>query len=143
MTEPASHTTDITLVSGAIHNPNEPRHFMRLVAASGRHTATIAGERIADSTDAVFVKEVGFDIYDPVIYFPRRDVVMDSLIKIDKTTHCPLKGDTDYFDIVVGGQRVPEAAWSYVQMVSDDPQLDDLAELVAFDQSKVDLAIAD
>lgn len=57
------------------------------------------------------MKEVGFDVYDHVTYFPRADVDMAVLVPVDKTTHCPLKGDTEYFDIVVDGERIPEAAW--------------------------------
>ena len=129
MTDPST----VTLVKGAIHNPSEPRHFMRVVPAPGRQIVTVAGHVIADSERAVVVKEVGLDIYDPVIYFPRADVDVDSLARIDKTTHCPLKGDTEYFDIIAGDQRAPEAAWSYIEMVAGD----ELFELVAFDSTKV------
>ena len=135
MTDP----TTVTLVKNAVHNPNEPRHFMRIVPAPGRRVATAAGHVLADSDQAVVVKEVGLDIYDPVVYFPRADVDMDSLAAIDKTTHCPLKGDTEYFDLLVGGDRVPEAAWSYVKMVAGE----ELFELVAFDPSKVAITADD
>jgi uncharacterized protein (DUF427 family) len=124
---------DITLVKNAIHNPNEPRHFMRVLAAPGRQTASVHEETVARSDAAVVVKEVGLDIYDPVVYFPRADVNMAALVRIDKTTHGPLKGDTEYFDIVTKSGRSPEAAWSYVEMVAGD----ELQDLVAFDASKV------
>ena len=129
MTDPST----ATLVKDAIHNPNEPRHFMRIVPAVGRQIVTAAGQIVADSKNAVVVKEVGLDIYDPVLYFPRRDVDMDALTAIDKTTHCPLKGDTEYFNIVVDREQLSEAAWSYVKMVAGNELLD----LVAFDASKV------
>ncbi|MGY9071429.1 MAG: DUF427 domain-containing protein [Acidimicrobiales bacterium] len=29
-----------------------------------------------------------------------------------KSTHCPLKCDTEYFDIATDGQHLTEAAWS-------------------------------
>ena len=124
---------DVTLVKNAIHNPNEPRHFMRIVPAGGRRIASVGGHVVAESEAAVVVKEVGRDIYDPVVYFPRSDVDMATLTTIDKSTHCPLKGDTEYFDLVVGDNRIAEAAWSYVKMVAGD----ELKELIAFDSSKV------
>lgn len=128
---------DVTLVEGAIHNPNEPRHFMQVTAASGRCVATVAGQVIADSSDAVIVKEVGHNIYDAVIYFPRADVAMSTLQPIDKTTHCPLKGDTAYFDIVTSaGSTHAAAAWSYVKMVAGD----ELRDMIAFDSAQVELA---
>ncbi len=125
---------DITLVDGAYHNPNEPRHFMRVVPATRRWTATIDGSTVADSAEALVVKEVGRDIYDAVIYFPRADVSMDALVRIDKTTHCPLKGDTEYFDVSVDGTTIPQAAWSYVgEMVAGD----EINGFIAFDVANV------
>jgi uncharacterized protein (DUF427 family) len=126
-------TNPATLVKNAIHNPTEPRHFMRIVPASGRRTVTAAGHTIADSVNAVVVKEVGLDIYDPIVYFPRKDVNMDVLTVVDRTTHCPLKGDTEYFDFQAGEDHVAEIAWSYVRMVDGD----ELFELIAFDPSSV------
>lgn len=124
---------DVTLVRNAIHNPSEPRHFMRIVPADGERIASVGGTTVARSQDALVVKEVGRDIYDPVVYFPRADVEMDLLTRIDKSTHCPLKGDTEYFDLEVDGHRIGEAAWSYIEMVAGH----ELHELVAFDSTKV------
>lgn len=125
---------NVTLVEGAIHNPREPRHFMTIVAAPTRQVATLDGQVVADSADAVVVKEVGRAIYDPVVYFPRADVAMGSLRSIDTTTHCPLKGDTEYFDIVTDDHvDHAEAAWSYVEMVAGD----ELRDLIAFDPAQV------
>ena len=127
---------DHTLVENAVHNPNEPRHFMRIVSAGDTRTAVVGGVTIVESDAAVVVKEVGRDIYDPVVYFPRDDVDMAALVRIDKSTHCPLKGDTEYFDIVVGDETVSEAAWSYVDMVEG---AEALQHLIAFDTRKVDV----
>ena len=125
---------DITLVENAHHNPAEPRHFMRIAPARGRQRAVIGSTTVADSDAALVLKEVGRDIYDAVLYFPRSDVSMDALERIDKTTHCPLKGDTEYFDLVVDGERVPAAAWSYVgEMVAGE----EIRDLIAFDARSV------
>lgn len=126
-------TSDITLVENAIHNPDEPRHFMQVSPVRHRTVATACGERIADSERAVVVKEVGRRIYDPVVYFPRDDVDMEALERIDRTTYCPLKGDTEYFDVVVGDARLDAAAWSYVRMRLGD----ELKDLIAFDARQV------
>ncbi|MEM7322172.1 MAG: DUF427 domain-containing protein [Actinomycetota bacterium] len=125
---------DVTLVENAIHNPNEPRHFMRVVPAGQERTASVGDAVIARSADALVVKEVGQDLYDHVVYFPRAGVDMDALVAIDKTTHCPLKGNTEYYDVVVDGERVPEAAWSYVETLDIAT---DLQDRVAFDTTKV------
>lgn len=106
-------TADITLVGDAIHNPAEPRHFMRLARPAYPVSATLNGVEIARSTRAIKLKEVGRDIYDAVIYFPRGDVAMDKLISIVKSSHCPLKGDAEYFDASIAGAHYAEVAWSY------------------------------
>ena len=134
-----SDPSNITLVQNAVHNPDEPRHFMRVVPAGRRITASIGEHTIADSEAAVVVKEVGRDIYDPVVYFPRDDVRMDALAPIDKSTYCPLKGSTEYFDIDAGGEPLAEAAWSYVEMRLGD----ELKDLVAFDTRRVRVGPAD
>jgi uncharacterized protein (DUF427 family) len=107
---------------------------MRVVPAGDSRSASVGGTVIAQSTEASIVKEVGLDLYDHVTYFPRADVNMDALVRIDKTTHCPLKGDTEYFDLVVDGERIAEAAWSYVDTIDVAAGL---RGLVAFDTTKV------
>ena len=129
-------TTDIALVRNAIHNPAEPRHFMRLARPAYRVTARIKGVEIANSTNAIKLKEVGRDIYDPVLYFPREDVDMSLLVRIEKSTHCPLKGDTEYFDAQLDGTRIAEVAWSYAHAL---PFALDIQGLVAFDGRLVQL----
>jgi len=134
MTDPSS----VTLVQHAIHNPDEPRHFMRVVAVDRRVTAAIGEHTVADSTNAVVVKEVGRDIYDPVVYFPRADVTMHVFSRTGTTTYCPLKGSTEYFDVTVDGDTAADAAWSYVEMRLGD----ELKDLIAFDSSQVSVTIA-
>lgn len=129
--------SDVTLVKNAVHNPSEPRHFMRVVPATTNHRATVGDQVVVDSDRAMIVKEVGRDIYDHVVYFPRDDVQMELLTKIDKSTHCPLKGDTEYFDLQLGDTIVSEAAWSYIEMVEGAEALQDL---IAFDSSKVEIS---
>jgi uncharacterized protein (DUF427 family) len=131
-----SATELVTLVKNAIHNPSDPRHFMRVVPAKQTSVARIASQAIATSDTAVVVKEVGMDIYDAVTYFPRADVNMDLLTALDKSTHCPLKGDTEYFDLTIDGRTYSEAAWSYVKMIMGD----ELKDLIAFDTSQVEVA---
>lgn len=126
--------SDITLVKNAIHNPNEPRHFMRVVPAGAERTAMVGDTVLARSSEALVAKEVGGDLYDHVTYFPRDDVDMPALSRTEKTTHCPLKGDTEYFDLIVDGDRVADGAWSYVETIEVAGVLRDL---IAFDASKV------
>ena len=133
-------TQPATLVEGAIARPDEPRHFMVIERAPGRATARVGDTVVAASDRALVVKEVGRGIYDPVIYFPPGDVDGELLAPVEKTTHCPLKGDTRYYDIV-GDSPAAEAAWSYRHVLDFDPRLEQLLDCVAFDRAKVTIEL--
>ena len=126
---------DFTLVTGAAHNPSEPRHFMRIKPVSRRVRVLRDGAVLADSTAAVRLLEVGKDLYDPVFYFPRNDVT-GALKQIDHSTHCPLKGDATYFDLTGDDGAVVEEkiAWSYPTPLDFAA---DLSGLIAFYGDKV------
>lgn len=123
---------DVTHVQNAIHNPDDPRHFMTVTPAGEDRSASIGGVEVARSSNAVAVKEVGGQIYDPMIYFPRDDVRMDLLTLSDRTTFCPIKGDTEYFDFQGEQGVVTHAAWSYIKMALGD----ELKHLIAFDPAQ-------
>ena len=125
---------EITMVKGAIFNPDDPRHFARIKKEGNNVMATCEESPVARSENTLKILEVGHDIYDPVHYFPREDVSMDLLRRIDKTTHCPLKGDTEYFDLEINGKRVSEAAWSYVKPYN---RMEIIRGYIAFDPRKV------
>ncbi len=131
-----SNTEKTTLVKDAIYDPNDARHFMRVKPIGKTVTASINGEEIAKSTHVLKVMEVGYDLYDPVYYFPKADVQMKALQSIDKSTHCPLKGDTEYFNIDFGEKALKNAAWHYNQPL-DSSKI--LKEHIAFDQSQVQI----
>jgi len=122
-----------TLIADAIRRPDEPAHFMVLKSLSHRASARVGGRTIADDPAPVRVQEAGRDLYDPVVYFERAAVDMTCLEPTDKTTHCPLKGSTEYFDVTVDGTRYPNAAWSYVSVLDFDPRLARLVGRIAFD----------
>ncbi|RYF92514.1 MAG: DUF427 domain-containing protein [Caulobacteraceae bacterium] len=86
----------------------EPR--LKFAAASGRVRALFEGHEIADSANAVVLREGD---YPPVVYFPREDVEMLVLRKTDHASHCPFKGDASYFTIYRDGNVIDNAAWSY------------------------------
>lgn len=46
-------------------------------------------------------------------YFPADAVNWDLLEASDRTSVCPWKGVASYYDVIVEGQRLPAAAWSY------------------------------
>ncbi|MGF1473942.1 MAG: DUF427 domain-containing protein [Geminicoccaceae bacterium] len=127
--------SEITLATQTIHDPDEPRHFMRLKPVDKRVVISFRGEVVAESTDALRLLEVGRDLYDPVFYLPEQDT-SKSLRPGDHTTHCPLKGDTVYFDLTdgAGGVRQANIAWSYAKPFDFAAEL---AGRIAFDSRYV------
>jgi uncharacterized protein (DUF427 family) len=103
----------ITLIEKAIHRPDEPRHFMEFSYPTARYFAMIGDRVIADSDKVLKLSEVGYHIYDPVIYFPLADAGLEFLRASNKTSHCPLKGDTTYYDFVDGDTTVESVGWCY------------------------------
>jgi len=68
------------------------------------------GHEIADSDDVLVLKEAS---YPPVYYFPRDDVQMAFLRRTEKLTHCPYKGDANYFTIYRDAKVIENAVWTY------------------------------
>jgi len=129
-------TKEITLVKNAIHRPEEPRHFMRIKEVKNLVTAFYKGAEIAKSSQALKLQEVGFDLYDPVYYFPNSDVRQELLIESEKTTKCPLKGEAKYFHLQLEDQLIKDVAWKYVQPF---PRSEVLKDYIAFDHRKIQL----
>ena len=125
----------ITLVKNAIHRPDEPRHFMQFAYPDTTFTASVGRIELARTTNALVLSEVGYSIYEPVVYFPCTDVHTEQLEKIEKTTFCPLKGDTEYFNLRVGaGNHDKEIAWRYDRPLSFAQTL---LNYIGFDKNKV------
>jgi len=99
-------------------------------APAGKHVrVTYRGEMIADSRDALAMKEGSYPV---VYYIPRKDVRMDRLERSKHTTHCPFKGDASYFSLKGGPQ---DAVWSYEQPYAESASIRDY---LAFYPDKVD-----
>lgn len=96
-----------TALEGAIRRPDNPQHMMVLKPIASRVRVHAGGSLLADTMNAVYVLESFNKIYDPVIYVPGTDIAAD-LDPIEKTTHCPLKGDASYF--ALNGEEI---GWAY------------------------------
>ncbi|WP_127903443.1 DUF427 domain-containing protein [Solirhodobacter olei] len=83
---------------------------IRITRAQGNWTVRAGGAILAESTNALELTETG---YDAVIYFPREDIAMTFLERSETRSHCPHKGDANYFSIVTKSGQIHDAAWSY------------------------------
>ncbi|MDB5922769.1 MAG: hypothetical protein JWN13_1705 [Betaproteobacteria bacterium] len=87
-----------------------PDHPITITPTKGRVTVTVNGRRIADTREALTLKEAA---YPAVQYIPRKDIDMTQLQRTSHQTYCPYKGDCAYYSIPVGGDRSVNAVWTY------------------------------
>ena len=78
-----------------------------------RKPTTIPTVRRAVVDEAVIAEAGETQRVDGYDYFPPETVNWDLLEPTDRTSVCPWKGVASYYDVVVNGQRMPAAAWSY------------------------------
>ena len=87
-----------------------PDHPITITPAREHIAVTVAGRHIADTREALILKEAG---YPPVHYIPRKDVDMTQLQRTSHQTYCPYKGDAAYYSVPAGGERSVNAVWTY------------------------------
>lgn len=74
-----------------------------------RLTVMLEGALVADTSRGLRVLETH---HAPTYYFPPGDVLAQ-LLPAHADSFCEWKGVARHFDVVLGGIRVPKAAWSY------------------------------
>ena len=121
-------------MEGAIRRPDAPNHFMVLKPIKRRVVVRLPdGTKLAESVRAIRLLESGKMLYDPVVYLPKQDLATE-LTHQENTTHCPLKGDANYYTLQTNSHVIADLAWSY------DQPLDfakDITGLIAFYPDKV------
>jgi uncharacterized protein (DUF427 family) len=105
---------------------------IRLEPNPRRVRAIVDGVAVADTVDSIYLFEIG---HQPVFYIPKTDVRFDLLEHSDHSSHCPRKGDAEYWSIVVGDRRIENSVWGYPVPLDGAP---DLSAYVAFYWIKVD-----
>ncbi|MGH6728252.1 MAG: DUF427 domain-containing protein [Pseudolabrys sp.] len=109
-----------------------PDHPITIARNAKRVRVRFGGMAIADTTHALTLREAS---YAPVHYIPRADVAMALLKPTAHTSHCPYKGNANYFSIVAGGKTLDNAVWSYE---TPYPAMAEIAGYLAFYPSRVD-----
>ena len=109
-----------------------PMHTITTETATGVVRAMWGGQVVAESSNALLLRETGLPA---VTYFPMDDVRMDLMYKTDHRSTCPFKGDASYWGIDVGWRRVDNIAWAYEDPL---PERSDLKGRIAFYEHKLD-----
>lgn len=113
-----------------------PDHPITITPTPSRVRVLADGVVIAETTAALTLKEAS---YPAVQYVPRGDAKMDLLARTERVTHCPYKGDANYFSIKANGKTLDNAIWSYE---SPFPAMAEIAGYLAFYPDKVKIEVA-
>jgi uncharacterized protein (DUF427 family) len=116
-------------------HPRDPYTRVDILPTSRHVRVELDGVVLTDSTNARVLFETGLP---PRWYVPKVDVRMDLLVPTDTATHCPYKGQAQYWAVRVGDRLVQDLAWSYRTPL---PESQKIAGLVAFYNERVDLFI--
>jgi len=108
-----------------------PDHPITITPNAKRVRVTADGVVIAETTHALTLKEAS---YPAVQYVPRQDANMELLTRTERTTHCPYKGDANYFSINAGGKSIENSIWTYE---APFPAMAEIADHLAFYPDKV------
>ena len=102
---------------------NENRHYAVIDNYKRKLTLKYKDEIVAESEDALILKEVGTSVYDPVFYLPKEDIK----VKIDKepqrNSHCPIKGDATYWNLNAKPTE-DYFAWSYEEALPSTKKIE-------------------
>ena len=109
-----------------------PDHPIAITPTRGRVTVVVNGKRIADSLEALTLKEAS---YPAVQYIPRKDVDLTQLQRTSHHTYCPYKGECAYYSIPGGGERAVNAVWTYEAPYAS---VSTIQEYLAFYTDRVD-----
>jgi uncharacterized protein (DUF427 family) len=108
-----------------------PDHPISITHNPKRVRVIADGIVIADSTRALTLKEAR---YPAVQYVPREDANMGLLRRTERVTHCPYKGDANYFSIVSNDRTLDNAIWTYE---TPFPAMAEISGRLAFYPDKV------
>lgn len=109
-----------------------PDHPISIEPSALRVTVKANGRVIADTTDALILREAS---YPQVFYVPRKDVDMAQLERTSHATYCPYKGECSYFSFVADNGKGTNAVWSYERPYEAVAQI---KEHLAFYPDRVD-----
>jgi uncharacterized protein (DUF427 family) len=116
-------------------HPRSPYSRIDVLETSRHVRVEIDGVVLADSGHAHVLFETGLPAR---WYLPKVDVRMDLLEPTEKVTHCPYKGQAQYWSARIGDRLEPDVAWSYRTPL---PESQKVAGMIAFYNERVDLFI--
>ena len=113
----------------------DPYTCVDILAGSRHVRVEVDRVTIAESTSPRLLFETGLPVR---YYLPKTHVRLDLLARSDTVTHCPYKGQAEWWSVRAGESVHDDLAWSYRTPL---PESQKIAGLIAFYDEKVDLYV--
>jgi uncharacterized protein (DUF427 family) len=116
-------------------HPRDPYTRVDILPSSRHVRIEVDGVTVAESNKPTLLFETGLPAR---YYLPKSHVSMDLLIPTESETHCPYKGQAEWWSVRAGDSVREDLAWSYRTPL---PESHKIAGLVAFYNEKVDIYV--
>jgi uncharacterized protein (DUF427 family) len=116
-------------------HPRDPYTRVDILPSSRHIRIEVDGVTIAETDKPTLLFETGLPVR---YYLPMTHVRMDLLGPSESVSHCPYKGEAEWWSLRVGEDGLPDAAWSYPTPL---PESQKIAGLISFYTEKVDVYV--
>jgi uncharacterized protein (DUF427 family) len=116
-------------------HPRDPYTRVDILPSSRHVRIEVDGVVIAESSKPTLLFETGLPTR---YYLPKTHVRIDLLAPTETSSHCPYKGQAEYWSFAVGDSVHADLAWSYRTPL---PESEKIAGLISFYNEKVDLYV--
>jgi uncharacterized protein (DUF427 family) len=116
-------------------HPRDPYTRVDILPSSRHVRVEVDGVTVAESAKPTLLFETGLPAR---YYLPKTHVRMGLLTPTDSVSHCPYKGQAEWWSVRTGDTVHEDLAWSYRTPL---PESQKIAGLVAFYNEKVDIYV--
>jgi uncharacterized protein (DUF427 family) len=116
-------------------HPRDPYTRVDILPSSRHVRVEVDGVTVAESAKPTLLFETGLPVR---YYLPKTHVRIDLLVATDTVSHCPYKGQAEWWSVRTGDEVHADLAWSYRTPL---PESQKIAGLVAFYNEKVDIYV--
>jgi uncharacterized protein (DUF427 family) len=116
-------------------HPRDPYTRVDILPSSRHVRIELDGLTIAETDKPTLLFETGLPVR---YYLPMTHVRMDLLTSSESVSHCPYKGEAEWWSLHVGDDSRPDVAWSYPTPL---PESQKIAGLISFYPREVDVYV--
>jgi uncharacterized protein (DUF427 family) len=116
-------------------HPRDPYTRLDILPSSRHVRIEVDGVTVAESSNPTLLFETGLPVR---YYLPKTHVRLDLLTHTDSESHCPYKGQAEYWSVRTGDTIHEDVAWSYPTPL---PESLGVAGHIAFYDEKVDVFV--